>query len=80
MSSIFPENDWEEKEVNQVALARAGGDCPESSACDNKPAACGDTGLRPAPILRRRWRFSYRGKSDTDTLDEQRCSQAERTT
>jgi hypothetical protein len=80
MSSIIPENDWEEKEVNHAALARAGGNSAESSACDNKPAPRGDTGLRPAPILRRRWRFSYCGKSDTDTLDEQRCSQAETTT
>ena len=36
--AIFPENDWEEKDVNQLPLGIAGSNWSESSACDNKPA------------------------------------------
>src|SRR5258705_13298050 len=61
MSSIFPENDWEEKDVNHMALAVLAAIRLKAARPDHKSAAaCGDTDLTPASILMRSWRFSYR--------------------
>src|SRR5437879_3074929 len=63
MSSIFPENDWEEKDVNQVVLAVLAAIRLKAAVCENKSAAAsGDTDLTLASILMRSWRFSHRGR------------------
>jgi hypothetical protein len=69
MSTIFPENDWEEKDVNQVALGSAGSKSAQSSACDIKSAAaCGDTDLTNADAVLAF--FNFRPASYPDTLAE----------
>jgi hypothetical protein len=81
--AIFPENDGEEKDVNQLALGSAGSNWSESSACDNKSAAaCGDTGLAPVSTLMRCRRFSYRGRRHIPIgwLDSMDASRLKRTT
>jgi hypothetical protein len=37
--AIFPENGWDEKDVNQLSACNVGGDWAENSTCDNKSAA-----------------------------------------
>jgi hypothetical protein len=69
INSIFPENDREEKDVNQVAVARAGGNPAEKQrgtrATISLPGDTNGASVEPDAVLAF---FISRKMSDPDTL------------